>query len=430
MREPMPCARCKPNCRPLPEMPPRGAVVRLVTSRGPVAAAEPVKRPVALAVVDAEFVPVEAPDAAEARLGAALEAMPDDMRQEALRQFLAYLASHAGGGGLTAADVQALVAEGMRDLRDHYDAHLNGQSLLTGLMARGRGMVLVGALAVAYGAEVMTSGFAFGDMIRANAVNWPLAFTSSFLFGGGLIALAPTEKQRQFWGRVGLGFALTVAGLSATNRSLVDPLRERIGTFLFSQTTADLRADAAWKQAAFEDLEKKRAEKNAAAAQDKAAYLGAKKNRPAVMDASGQAAAATEAQRDAARAAAFAAKQKSDAAEKADPANYAAAALAFVLAGTITGAGQWFIGNYLNSRIGVHAGSVAGSANAPPHVAERQAVDGTGGADGSRANASGADARRIYAPARTVGASVAGCGQSTGREGVWQDGGGITGNRD
>ena len=280
--------------------------------------------------------------------------MPDDMRQEALRQFLAYLASHAGGGGLTAADVQALVAEGLRDLRDHYDAHLNGQSLLTGLMARGRGMVLVGALAVAYGAEVMTSGFAFGDMIRANAVNWPLAFTSSFLFGGGLIALAPTEKQRQFWGRVGLGFALTVAGLSATNRSLVDPLRERIGTFLFSQTTADLRAEAAWKQAAFEDLERKRAEKNAAAAQDKAAYLGAKKNRPAVMDASGQAAAATEAQRDAARAAAFAAKQKSDAAEKADPANYAAAALAFVLAGTITGAGQWFIGNYLNSRLGVH----------------------------------------------------------------------------
>ncbi len=329
------------------------AVVRLVSSRGPVAAVEPVRRP-ALAAAGTELEAAGYPEAAEARLGAALEAMPDGMRQEALRQFLAYLASHEGGGGLTAADVQALVAEGMRDLRDHYDAHLNGQSVLTGVMARGRGMALVGALAVAYGAEVMTSGFAFGDMIKANALNWPLAFTSSFLFGGGLIALAPTEKQRQFWGRVGLGFALTVAGLSATNRSLVDPLRERIGTFLYPEATAGLRADAARKQAAFKDLEAKLAAKRAAAAQDRTAYLSARRNRPAVMRASGKAAEATEAQRDAAREAAFAAKQKSEAAERAGPANYAAAALAFVLAGTITGAGQWFIGNYLNSRIGVH----------------------------------------------------------------------------
>lgn len=332
------------------------AVMPVPALRVPAATARPVVSP---AVVDAEFTPVEAPEAVEARLGAVLEAMPDDVRQEALRQFLSYLASHAGGGGLMAEDVQALVADGMRDLRDYYDVYLNGQSSLTGLMARGRGMLLIGALAVAFGGEVMVSGFAFGEMIRANILNWPLAFTSSVLFGGGLLALAKTDKQREFWGRVGLGFALTVSGMSITNRALVDPLQDKIGVVV--QDNADLRNHAAALQAEFVDLEKKLAGKNLAAAQAQAGYLAAKRDRPAVMQGSGKAAEAAEAERDAARRSAFTAQQKWDAAKKSDPSRYAAMAMVFVLSGTITGAGQWFIGNYLNSRLGVHEEALKGA---------------------------------------------------------------------
>ncbi len=36
-------------------------------------------------------------------------------------------------------------------------------------------------------------------------------------------------------------------------------------------------------------------------------------------------------------------------------------AMVFVLCGTITGAGQWFIGNYLNSRLGVHEEALKGA---------------------------------------------------------------------
>lgn len=337
------------------EQAPARPVVRLVASREPVAAVEPSGR----APLDAEFKTVEAPETAEARLGAALEALPDEVRQEALRQFLAYLASHNGGGGLTAGDVQALVAEGMRDLRDYYDAHLRGRSVLTALPTSGKGMLLVGALAVAFGGEVMVSGVAFGEMIEANILNWPLAFTSSVLFGGGLIALAPTEKQRQFWGRVGLGFALAVSGMSVTSRALVDPLQAKLGVAL--PETAGLRAKAAALQAEFADLDRKLAGKNAAAAQDKAAYLGARRNRPAVMRASGKAAERAEARRDTARRAAFTAQQEWEAAKKSDPSHYAAMALVFVLCATITGAGQWFIGSYLNSRLGVHEEALKGA---------------------------------------------------------------------
>ena len=334
---------------------PSRAVVAVEPIRSPTAIREPMVRP-APAVMDAEFAAVEPAEAYEAQLGAAIEALPDDLLQEALKQFRAYLAAHQGGGGLTRDDVEAFVADGMHDLYAFQDAHLEGRSSLTGLMAMGRGLALIGALAVAYGGEVMVSGFAFGDMIRADALNWPLAFTSSFLFGGGLIALAPTEKQRQFWGRVGLAWALTVAGLSVTNKSMVGPLQDRLGVFL--QQTADLRDEAARKRALFADLERKLADKNAAAAQDKAAYLGAKRNRPAVMAESGQAVAATEAQRDAARDAALSAEQRSEAAKKADPSHHAAMAMVFVLSATITGAGQWFVGNYLNSRLGVHKASL------------------------------------------------------------------------
>ena len=328
------------------------AVARAGTLPAPVAAGTP-------AAADAGFVAVGAPEAAEARLGAALEALPDEARQEALRQFLAYLDAHDGGGGLTADDVQALVAEGMRDLRDYYDAHLKGRSPLTDLMARGRGMLLIGALIVAGGGEVMVSGFAFGEMIHADYWNWPLAFTSSVLFGGGLIALAPTDKQRQFWGRVGLGFALTVSGMSVMNKGLVDPLQAKLGVFL--EESGKTRDNAAALQAEFADLEQKLAGKTAAAEKAQAAYLGAKRDRPAAMQESGKAAEATQARRDAARLAAFAAQQKWETAKNSDPSRYAAMAMVFVLAATITGAGQWFIGNYLNSRIGVHEEALKGA---------------------------------------------------------------------
>ena len=189
-------------------------------------------RDVAAVALDVDYGPVVKPAAkpqAERapELQRALAALPDDLMEPALQAFRDYLGKHAGGGGLTAGDVEAFVAEGMRELHAFQTAHLEGRSPGSGALAGLKGLALIGALAVAYGAEVMTSGFAFGDMIRADALNWPLAFTGSFLFGGGLIAMSETDKQRQFWGRVGLAWALTVSSLAATNRTIVDPLQGR-----------------------------------------------------------------------------------------------------------------------------------------------------------------------------------------------------------
>ena len=281
---------------------------------------------------------MEPAEGADAQIGATIEALPDDLLQEALKQFRAYLAAHQGGGGLTRDDVEAFVADGMHDLYAFQDAHLEGRSTLTELMAKGRGLALIGALAVAYGGEVMVSGFAFGDMIRADAVNWPLAFTSSFLFGGGLIALAPTEKQRQFWGRVGLAWALTVAGLSVTNKSLVraatGPAR---GLSAGNRRRARRgRAQAGAVQGFGEEacgqIRRRRAGQGGLSRREK--------EPAAVMAESGQAATAAEAQRDAARDTALSAEQRSEAAKKADPSHHAAMATAFVLSATITGLGS------------------------------------------------------------------------------------------
>ena len=162
-----------------------------------------------------------------------------------------------------------------------------------------KGLALIGALAVAYGAEVMTSGFAFGDMIRADALNWPLAFTGSFLFGGGLIAMSETDKQRQFWGRVGLAWALTVSSLAATNRTIFDPLQGRIG--VFSESAASLRDEPDLLKAKFNDLDAKLAKKGQAAARERERYAQARRSRPEAMKETGSAEAAAERVRDAAR---------------------------------------------------------------------------------------------------------------------------------
>jgi hypothetical protein len=116
---------------------PSRAVVAVETSRSPVASTRPMARP-APAVMDAEFAAVEPAEGADAQIGAAIEAMPDELLQEALKQFRTYLAAHQGGGGLTRDDVEAFVADGMHDLYAFQDAHLEGRSTLTELMAKGR----------------------------------------------------------------------------------------------------------------------------------------------------------------------------------------------------------------------------------------------------------------------------------------------------
>jgi RNase P protein component len=303
-----------------------------------------------------EITPLAPAGHTSAVIGMAIEALPDEALNQALAAFHDYLRKHASGGGLTTGDVAAFVQEGMTELQSYLCSHLEGRSTMTGALAGLKGMALIGALATAYGAEVMTSGFAFGDMIRADSLNWPLAFTSSFLFGGGLIALAETDKQRQFWGRVGLAWALSVSVLSASNPSLVNPMQDRLGVVLESSAAARNRAELA--KARFEDLEKKLTARSAAVARDTESYTKARRNRPAALSASRNAESATEASRDAARDAALRAGQEWAAAQKSDPSRYMAMALVFVLSATITGAGQWFIGNYLGTRLGQHQEAV------------------------------------------------------------------------
>ena len=104
----------------------------------------------------------------------------------------------------TAKDVQALVADGMRDLRDYYDAVLEWGKFVDGLDGARAGVLLLGALAVAFGGEVMVSGFAFGEMIRANILNWPLAFHELRSVRRRPHRLCEYRKEREFWGRAGL----------------------------------------------------------------------------------------------------------------------------------------------------------------------------------------------------------------------------------
>jgi hypothetical protein len=64
-------------------------------SRSPVASAV---SPAPVSVMDAEFSAAVHEEAAETELGAAIEALPVELLQEALKQFRTYLAKHAGGG--------------------------------------------------------------------------------------------------------------------------------------------------------------------------------------------------------------------------------------------------------------------------------------------------------------------------------------------
>ena len=111
-------------------------------------------------------------------------------------------------------------------------------------------------------------------------------------------------------------------------------------------------------KAKFNDLDGKLAKKGQAAERERERYAQARRNRPDAMKETGSAEAAAERVRDAARDDYLTADQRWQAAEIADPSRALAQAAAFVLSAVITGAGQWFIGNYLNSRLAAHEASL------------------------------------------------------------------------
>ena len=89
---------------------------------------------VAAVPLDVDYAPVvkpaAMPEAARAsELERALAALPDDLMEPALQAFRDYLGKRAGGGGSTAGDVEAFVAEGMRELHAFQTAHLEGRAL-------------------------------------------------------------------------------------------------------------------------------------------------------------------------------------------------------------------------------------------------------------------------------------------------------------
>jgi len=188
-------------------------------------------------------------------------------------------------------------------------------------------------------------------MIRANWLNWPWAFTSAFLFGGGLIAMSES-KERRFWGGVALAWALTVSGLSMRNGTLVDPVQEKIGVELAVNVAK--HAAAGHTELVLHDLESKLGKKEKERDADKARYSDAKKNRPAAMAASGAAVRAAERERDSARDAWLQARSDWQAVKHSDPSRWKAEALVFLLSTLVNGSASIFIGKYLGSRDAPH----------------------------------------------------------------------------
>ena len=272
--------------------------------------------------------PAEISPARHASLVAATleEGLPAELTQ-LIGGFTDYLRLQAGVAGLQRSEVVAFVQE---RLREHYadrESLLKARSPVTAALAGLEHATLMFGLAVAYGAEVMASGFAFEDMISANWLNWPLGFASAFLFGGGLMVITK-GKEKTFWSAVAALWVVSVAIVATRNDTLVDPAHIKIG--IERQDIKEKWNRLAGRRAELADLDSRLARKDAGLERDKERTGGSAKYRSAVMAQSADAVKAVEAERNAVFKAVNTAEKEWNGDKRNDPSRWKAALVVFI----------------------------------------------------------------------------------------------------
>jgi hypothetical protein len=288
---------------------------------------------------------------------AAVEEPPPELARS-LAGFREFLALHTPAAGLRRGEVIAFVQESLREDFADKASLAEARSQGTEIQLLLKGLTPVLALLVAYGAEVMTSGFAFGDMIFADWLNWPLAFASAFLFGGGLLALAKDE-EKPFWNRVAVAWVMTVSILAVKNETLVDPVQDKFG--VERQVAIDARDAMLRARALLSDLDQELGRKRASLERDKERYSAAKKDRPSAMLTSAEALKTAEAARKAAFGASSEATRTWDLVKTSDPSHWKAEIVVFFLTLFLNGAGTLYIAKYWNSRDEAHKEALGSS---------------------------------------------------------------------
>ena len=155
----------------------------------------------------------------------ALDALPEIEALHANAIFAGFIKAAGSPSPLRQGDIVAFVQGGLEDLHAFQEAYLDGGSTLTQAGVGLKGAALIGALAVALGAETMTGVFAFGPIIGHSIEALPLAGVGSFLIGGGLLPMAQTDKARRNIVAVALAWGLAVSSLSAKNDRLAEPVQ-------------------------------------------------------------------------------------------------------------------------------------------------------------------------------------------------------------
>jgi hypothetical protein len=298
----------------------------------------------------------------------ALDSLPEMEALHAREIFGAFIKAAGSRSPLRQGDVAAFVQGGLEELHAFQEAYLEGRSPLTQAGVGLKGWMLIGALAVAMGAETMTGIFGFGPIIGHSIEALPLAGVGSFLIGGGLLPMAETDKERRRIVAVAVAWALAVSSLSAKNDRLAEPAQ---GLFVLGEkaSKAQSRAEATQLEldAIGAQLRYARDEKT----KSRDAYLSAKKNRPAVLDKAAGDEKALVLEEKAARKAWVDAKDAKRDAMKSDPSRLYAEGVVFVICSILNAAGPVFIGQYL-SRVDKDHSSALGRARRRRHV-ERKA---------------------------------------------------------
>jgi len=282
--------------------------------------------------------------------------------------FAGFIKAAGSRSALRQGDIAAFVQGGLEELHAFQEAYLQGRSMLTGAGVGLKGAALIGALAVALGAETMTGVFAFGPMIGHSMEALPFAGVGSFLIGGGLLPFAQTDKARRNIVAVALAWGLAVSALSAKNDRLAEPVQ-----MVFAKTEGTVKGE--WRAEAMRLKLDGIKEKIRLAREDKeksqAAYLSAKKNRPLVLDRAGSDVKALEGEQEAATMSWVEAESSKHRALKTDPSRTYAEGVVFVICSILNTIGPVFIGQYL-SRVESDHNSALGRSRRRRHM-ERKA---------------------------------------------------------
>jgi hypothetical protein len=294
----------------------------------------------------------------------ALDCLPEMEALHAREIFGAFVKAAGSRSPLRQGDVAAFVQGGLEELHAFQEAYLEGRSPLTQAGVGLKGWMLLGALAVAWGAETMTGIFGFGPIIGHSIEALPLAGVGSFLIGGGLLPMAETDKDRRRIVGVAVAWALAVSSLSAKNDQLAEPAQ---AMFALQEITVKAQARALSARLDLDAIGVRLKDARAENTKSRDAYLNAKRNRPAVLDKAAGDVKDVVREEKAARAAWVDAESAKRQAMKADPSRLYAEGVIFVICSILNAAGPVFIGQYL-SRVDKDHSSALGRARRRRHV--------------------------------------------------------------